>query len=66
MVEEEDIKKTVADYMHDHVTIMGDMIYAKEFEQETLVSTIQSRNVTESYMTEELQTKTGKRMSYLL
>jgi len=54
MVEEEDIKKTVAAYMPHRVTIMDDMIYAKQYGQETSVSTIQSRDVTESYMSEEL------------
>jgi len=66
MVEEEDIKNTIEAYLQDRVTIMDDMIYARPYGQETSVSTIQSRDVIESYMSEELQTKTGKRMSYLL
>jgi len=66
MVEEEDVRKTVAAYMRDRVAFANDMIYARQYGPETSVSTIQARDVTESYMSDELQTKTGKRMSYLL
>jgi len=56
MVDEEDIARTVMADMEDRVTVMEDMIFV----------TIQSRDVTDSYMSEELQMKTGKRISYLL
>jgi len=69
MVEEDDIRKTVTECMQGRVGIANDMIYAivRQYQQETSVSTIQARDITESYKTDELQTKTTcKRMSYLL
>jgi len=66
LVEEDDIPKTVAECMRDKVAITNGMIYAKRYIHKQEVSTIQARNITERYMTDELQTKTGKQMSYLL
>jgi len=40
MVEEEDIARTVRQYMAHRVTVVDDMIFAKEHGQETSVSTI--------------------------
>jgi len=61
MLEEDDIRKTVAECMRDKVAITNGMIYAKQYIHKQEVSTIQARNITERYMTDELQTKTGKR-----
>jgi len=74
MVEEDDIRQTVAKYMKVRVSIANDMIYAvtgpcintRQLGKEPMVSTIHARDITESYMTDELQTKTCKQMSYLL
>jgi len=68
MVEEDGIRKIVAECMRGKIAITNDMIYAvtRQRVKEPTVSTIQARDITESYMTDEVQTKTGKRMSYLL
>jgi len=68
VIEEDDIRKTVAECMRDKVAIANDMInaIARQHVKKQKGSTIQTRDITESYMTDEVQTKTGKRMSYLL
>jgi len=67
IVEEDNIRKTVAECMRVKVAITNDMIYAVtgQLVKEPTVSTIQERDITESYMTDGVQTKTGKRRGRL-